>query len=75
MRLMMHFDRMTEMSNISDTIKVCCSIQVRPKTIVPLLTCWLNLFIFNLHNTHETFSSYRSAGKDGNAAAFTAYIA
>ncbi len=40
MRLMMRFDRMTEMSNISDTItKVSCSIQVNPKTAMSLLTC------------------------------------
>lgn len=36
----MHFDRMTEMSNISDTIiKASCSIQVNPKTTMSLLTC------------------------------------
>ena len=56
MRLMMHFDRMTGMSNISDII------QVNPKTIVSLLTCWLSLFI-NIqptqHSQQETFSSYR----------------
>ena len=76
MRLMMHFDRMTEMSNISDAIlKSVFAFKWIPKGIPSLLTCWLNLFI-NIQPTQRSNlrpSVYiESAGRDGNTAAFTA---